>query len=47
MRISRGIPRPVLLVLAMLSPKWWVGPIIDEPKLERLIENVEETLQNI
>lgn len=29
------------------SQQWWLGPVVDEPKLEKLIKNVEEVLHSI
>ena len=29
------------------SQLWWLGPVVDEPKLEKLIENVEEVLHSL
>lgn len=29
------------------SQLWWLGPIIDEPKLQKLIDNVQNVLGNI
>ena len=29
------------------SQQWWLGPVVDGPKLEKLIENVEEILHSI